>query len=173
MEPIAQETIDYADDFFFHLSEKQVKEKLDGWKVSQPSLHMYILFIVKRMSGRGQWLFFCKLLFVMDYCFSSEYAALKLITYENLKRFMYVQMDANEAAMRRLEKEPVGLVELADEVDDMNQELLLAYLQAKIELHETMAPILTELDTNDICLTMISFGFLYQGEMEKTMKGVN
>ncbi|MEI6817867.1 MAG: hypothetical protein WCL14_14770 [Bacteroidota bacterium] len=173
MEPIAQETIDYADDFFFHMSEKQVKEKLDGFKVIQPSLHMYILFIVKRMSGRQQWLFFCKLMFILDYCFCSEYAALKLITFENLKRHMVHQLEANEEAMRRLEKEPVGLVELAEEIDDMNQELLLGYLQAKIELHETVAPILTELDANDICLTLLSFGFLYQQEMEKTMKGLN
>src|ERR1019366_3513597 len=88
MKPIEQNIIDFADDFFFRLSDNEVQEKMLEFRNRQSELHNLILTSYIDLSGSVPIIFLCRLTLVIDYCFSSYHVKLDTIKRETVSNYL-------------------------------------------------------------------------------------
>ncbi len=71
MKLIDQETIDFAEDFFFKLSDMQLKERMEDLKRSQKMVHLQLMDTGKKLHYGDARELFWKYFLMVDYCFKN------------------------------------------------------------------------------------------------------
>ncbi len=174
MIPIAQETIDFADDFFFRLSQKQVREKLSDYHKRQPDLAIFMLVCIDLLSGKKQADILFRMILILDYCFTYSYPKLRPVTDKVLIAHLQWQEVANENAFKKLGSVyDEDFLDLIAAIGNLNQDALMNYFDKKIDSYYVNEPIFTEKDNDRFSKNIMAYAFLYQMELQKQLNEKN
>jgi hypothetical protein len=173
MKPIEQDIIDFADDFFFHLSHNQVNERMAEFSKKQEFLCRYLSRTSMDMSGDEPRDILLRLLLVFDHCYNSYHVKINLLSLNSLKEYMDWQSERLDFAENKTKGIlEVNIVEYINIIGEMGQDSLLNYLQNKIGICMDKK-LFTENDKISCILDMMMVGFLYQQEIKKQFNDVN
>ncbi|MEI6817306.1 MAG: hypothetical protein WCL14_11900 [Bacteroidota bacterium] len=162
MKSIDQETIDFAEDFFFKLSDMQLKERMEDLKRSQKMVHLQLMDTGKKLHYGDARELFWKYCLMVDYCFKNTYGELQMISSEAISKFF--------AWRDRIQFEYVigdGYIDFEKYYLASGQSEFLAYLHNKI-----FASVMENGDgakENDtkIMLGIMTMVFFYQNEIKR------
>jgi len=171
MKPIEQEIIDFADDFFFHLSHNQLKERWDEFGKRQKDLHYFITTLKGSLEDQSQGDNYYRLFLILDHCYLKANLNLRFIKQD----VIYKQLDwqdemVSKAVNSSLKgKVEVSLTELTNAIGGMEQDDLMYYFQEKIKSYQVLEPKMSNADSTQFFMTLMTMGFLYQKELLKQM----
>ena len=159
MKTIDQDTIDFAYDFFFKLSDAQLKERIADFQKRQNFVHFMHQEVLKKIHSGTDRTIFWSYCMMVDYCYNNTFGELKKISGESILEF-YDWRD----------KTQFDYVIDGDHIDfgkyyiEAGQEEFLAFMHNEI--------FKTGNDTEaKAMLSMLTMVFLYQKEI-KRMSGL-
>jgi hypothetical protein len=165
MEPINIETVLYAQDFFFHLSDKQVEEKLSEFKPRQPFIYSMMNYTAQQMKGREQRLIFWRIMLAMDYCFNIYPIKLTKIT----KEMVLVPVNKLVNITKLITEGKIPDQSLRGDVDAIEQTNLFAFIGQMCYDYREIKKVLNESETKEILLCATLLGQAYQTEVKYLM----
>ena len=173
MKPIEQDVIDFADDFFFHLSINQVKEKIEEFSKRQNFLNQYLLMTYNDLSGIIPREIMLRMVLVVDYCFSTYPVKINTISIQSMMDHMKWQNERLRIAEIETKHIPeISTVDYIKVIGDMGQDVLLTYFQNKIGIC-IAKNLFVGNDYLEFDMTLMTVGFLYQNQLRRQMDVVN
>jgi hypothetical protein len=161
MKTIDQETIDFAYDFFFKLSDVQLKEKVAEFKVRQREIHQMIEGIGKQFPRKDNVNLLWRFNLMMDYCFNTCCGNLPSIN--NKAILDYFKMITKEA---HIHVSDTGGVDHNYYLSIVEQYDLMTFVSEKIN-DFFLEKILEDNIANIFILTVSAIGNIYKKEEEK------
>ena len=130
MKTIDQDTIDFAEDFFFKLSPNQLSDKLDDLIARQGDIALLLSSVKQVMKTDLQLEISWTFGFMVDYCFKSTYGEIEWIQKQKiLDRLEWEQQDILD------HPSPNGSTDYQKEIFRIGQTLMLKSIEAKLELY--------------------------------------
>jgi hypothetical protein len=171
MKPIEQEIIDFADDFFFHLSPNQLKERWNEFGKKQKDTHHFITTLKGTLEDQSQGDNYYRLFLILDYCYSKANLKLRVIKQDEIfKQLDWQDEKVSQAINSSLKgKSEVSLTELTKAIGGMNQDALMFYFEEKIKGIENVEPKMSNPDSTQFFMTLMTMAYLYQKELQKQM----
>jgi hypothetical protein len=161
MKPIDQDTIDFAEDFFFKLSEAQLREMITEFKKKQWELCKLLTSFESEFESQKNKSIVWRFGLITDYCFNSFYGRLPVISLQTIQDYFDREIKASQNKPNQNDK-----IDYDSQMDAIGQPELMFCLGTKINdfFNEK---ILDDEGANKMMLGILSIGELYKNEAEK------
>jgi|ERR1035437_2475411 hypothetical protein len=169
MEPIAEDIVERAEDFFFKLDEHQVIEQMTEFQKRQPWIVFYIATINELEKSKEGNILFSRFALMIDYCYRSYPIILSVIEKETVSDCLN-----KESILSRFVPTADGIM-----VDNdasyllINQIHLTAIIKAKDSIYEDDSEQTDTTVFDRIWMALITVLHLYQNEAKKQMSKLN
>jgi|ERR1035437_576869 hypothetical protein len=146
IEPIDRETIDFADDFFFKLSDKQVYDKIIELQKKQQYIYIMLNTFLKDFRGTKQQYVLFRIALAIDYCYNKFYNEIPFITQKKVVDFSTFVAEDHEADIARGELK----MDTDKILRELNQPYLIEMVALKQMLYHEDLNILNEKESHAI-----------------------
>ncbi|MEI6817303.1 MAG: hypothetical protein WCL14_11885 [Bacteroidota bacterium] len=163
MKLIDQETIDFAEDFFFKLSDAQVKERVEEFKTRQGGIHLYVSGVFDNLRGHEQRIILWQMTLMIDHCFNIFYGKLLMIR----KEAIIAQMKSYETSKHLGKNSGSNFINLPKLMEEIGQNNLIATIGIKLKFYDQDLKLFTKYENEELILTLMSLGYIYQNEIKK------
>ncbi len=163
MEPIDKEIIEFADDFFFRLSELQLKERIEDFKERQISLYTIMHLPINLMKTGHQKDIFWRMMLLMDHCFNSYPVRLSRLSKEKVN----VPMEDMERRALKLEKQGLKDMPLGVYLQEIGQVELTTLLINKVDYYVGKEALYDEYIGGAISYIILNASKAYQNELRR------
>ena len=162
MKTIDQETIDFAEDFFFKFTDAQLMERSEEFGKRQPAIALYYTAIKQELENEFQWAILWKFGLMVDYCFNSFYGTIPLIHKQKVSdKLGWIIKDIKE------NPEPSGKTNYPKEMEQAGQVPMLKHIEAKCEAMILEFNNFPESEACAVFNGLITMTWLYQDEVDK------
>ena len=169
MEPIPEDIVERAEDFFFKLDDKQVVDFFEEYKKKQPWVHRFILVSFNFIKLNKYHILLSRFLLLIDFCYQSYPLIFPIIERSKVGEYM------KDETIKQFSPLKPG-----SEHVDTNQSYLLVeqiylteVLKSKESLYDDEANPLDKKIAGEIWLTMITVLNIYQDMAKKEMDKIN
>ena len=160
MKTINQDTIEFAEDFFFKLSDTQLKERKDEFRERQPMVDFYFRGVKLEFENEFQDEVLWKFALMVDYCFKNSFGPIPMISKQKISdRLAWIVKDIND------NPEPSGNVNYPKNMAQAGQVPMLKVIEARCEAYILAYPNFPESKATDVFDNIIIMTWLYQQEV--------
>ncbi len=160
IEPIDEEVVTFADDFYFKLTDTQVKAKMDALRKRQEFVYRGILHFGANVRPECRE-FIYRIGLMIDYCYNKFYFPIPIITH---KRFIDLAKLMKEEGLEQI-KAGNEIHDTNQELDALNQEHLVDAIAEKLGYYEHALECITYEENLEVGYVMITFITLYSDEV--------
>jgi hypothetical protein len=162
IEPIDEEVVTFADDFYFKLTDTQVKAKLDALRKRQEYVYRGIMHYGTNVRPECRE-FIYRIGLMIDYCYNKFYFPIPIITH---KRFIDLAKLMEEESREYKKVNPNDdTYDTNKELDDLNQEHLVDAIAEKLGYYEHALECISQKENEEVGYFMITFITLYSDEV--------
>ena len=145
IEPIDRETVDFANDFFFKLSEQQVYDKIIELQKKQHYIYVITDTFIKQLRGQKQQYILFRIALAVDYCYNKFYNEIPFVTQKQVVDFAtFMEEDGN------LEIANGDIINNDKILRNLNQPYLIEMVALKQMLYHNDLKILNEKESQEI-----------------------
>ena len=163
MDPIPQDTVERAEDFFFKLDDKQVLDQIKDYEKIQPSIHKYLWVTDQIMKSPEIYILLSRFTLMFDYCFRSYPIELTIIKRDSVS--YYVSQEGIKSMCPNIpETSDIDTDKALELIDQIH---LTKIFKEKESLFMTEEPEEKRIIGSQIWLSLITILHLYQDEAIK------